>query len=1011
MAELVGTECVSSAVIINSWQSNEDPSVSPEEVICGVANDCIIFPEPRNVTTIDSSINLSSNDTVTPDTIQVKLDPGTIEVVHYEFPEQDLFNIQVAEEEVICETWDNAEVAHEEVVQMDGEEQGGYNASEDPDDVEIPLPLDQDAYTTMRPYPCDFCSRRFRKKANLMNHMVAHQTDRPHGCNLCGARYRRKCDLINHMKIHAYKPARDVTDDDEEEEEPVVNSVPNNTGARGRRKKVFPQKKRKTFPTTSTYLNKPSDSVPFTKGGRKKNITNLSRKKHIDNSVTPSVSTAHSYIEEDVRLLKESTSHFPDSEDNSEDQKYDTPAAEEKPPRWPVVDESRPYVCQHCGVGFAREKALGSHSRVHAGDSPFECNTCGEMFWDIGILREHKKAKHGNRLEYETLDTGDDRFGDFHCETCGLAFHRQDLLKRHRRLHVKTESGTEDNGDYSCQVCGGSFTTEPDLLAHMETHARYQPHRCMLCGECFLDSMSVAAHVRKRHAKNIPPNACTLCGKTCRDRRSLQKHSWVHSAERSFPCHKCGKRFHSRARLKRHMVSHRDKAVTCEECNEEFPDGRALINHRHSHNKDQPGRQFSCHECGKTFGSRSSQQIHARIHTGERPYGCRFCWKAFADGGTLRKHERIHTGEKPYACPVCPRAFNQRVVLREHIRSHHSGPEVRAGGGYPATYLCKVCSCTFTTSEDLCAHLIKHSDENTAKQRTPKIGPRKYKRRRKLTQHELDLLLTDPVDSGNRSDEDTDDFDDVKHKISKKKYKTKGRSNTTENLESVAKSFDSVLENFNSLTGNSKTDAAKKKHKVKGRYSPEKRTGNSAVNNSICMDQSKPSVSRSLSGGFLKSTRPAGQGRVRPRTKNVTLSALAALKAVSSKPNSAPDPSNNSELNRARPRTKNVNYHNVKMAKLQTARFPNSPKASGGKAKPKAALKQRQSPNIKGSPKAAENVVNDSVPEAAPPQPSAVSSATEQAGGHEVKVEFTCEMCSETFTKRSELLVHVPIHI
>jgi hypothetical protein len=31
--------------------------------------------------------------------------------------------------------------------------------------------------------------------------------------------------------------------------------------------------------------------------------------------------------------------------------------------------------------------------------------------------------------------------------------------------------------------------------------------------------------------------------------------------------------------------------------------------------------------------------------------------------------------------------------------------------------------------------------------------------------------------------------------------------------------------------------------------------------------------------------------------------------------------------------------------------------------------------------------------------------------GNEVKVEFTCEMCSETFTKRSELLIHVPIHI
>lgn len=73
------------------------------------------------------------------------------------------------------------------------------------DDLEtVPLHTDQDEYTTSRPHPCDFCSRRFRKKANLMNHMVAHQNVRPHMCKLCGSRYVRKCDLINHLKIHAY---------------------------------------------------------------------------------------------------------------------------------------------------------------------------------------------------------------------------------------------------------------------------------------------------------------------------------------------------------------------------------------------------------------------------------------------------------------------------------------------------------------------------------------------------------------------------------------------------------------------------------------------------------------------------------------------------------------------------------------------------------------------------------------------------------------------------------------
>lgn len=73
-------------------------------------------------------------------------------------------------------------------------------------DLDVPLPTDPDEYTTSRPYPCDFCSRRFRKKTNLMNHMVAHKNDRPHICNLCGARYIRRHDLLTHLKIHAQVP-------------------------------------------------------------------------------------------------------------------------------------------------------------------------------------------------------------------------------------------------------------------------------------------------------------------------------------------------------------------------------------------------------------------------------------------------------------------------------------------------------------------------------------------------------------------------------------------------------------------------------------------------------------------------------------------------------------------------------------------------------------------------------------------------------------------------------------
>lgn len=43
-------------------------------------------------------------------------------------------------------------------------------------------------------------------------------------------------------------------------------------------------------------------------------------------------------------------------------------------------------------------------------------------------------------------------------------------------------------------------------------------------------------------------------------------------------------------------------------------------------------------------------------------------------------------------------------------------------------YKCEVCSSICSSPQDLCTHLVKHSDENTAKQRTTGNRPRKYKK-------------------------------------------------------------------------------------------------------------------------------------------------------------------------------------------------------------------------------------------------------------------------------------------
>lgn len=327
--------------------------------------------------------------------------------------------------------------------------------------------------------------------------------------------------------------------------------------------------------------------------------------------------------------------------------------------RYPITDPRKPFVCQHCGVAFTREKALESHTKLHANQEPtFDCEVCGDSFFDSPSLEEHLELRHDfssrirrtggkstsgktsarakvletidyddSNSEYEPdknneeLDDDDeDEDAGNVCDKCHMSFKNPEAFKRHVKSHFIKSEVLSDNDDerpettdgtsLGCNVCGEHFTEALDLLAHAEIHARFQPFKCLLCGDTFFEENKIKIHLMDNHQNELTESSCRLCGKQCRDQRSLIKHSWEHSREKNHPCSKCGKTFHNKARLKRHISSHRNKSVMCEVCHEEFPDGRQLMNHRHSHTK---ANQFPCHECGKTFGSRSSQQIHIRF--------------------------------------------------------------------------------------------------------------------------------------------------------------------------------------------------------------------------------------------------------------------------------------------------------------------------------------------------------------------------------------------------------------
>lgn len=122
------------------------------------------------------------------------------------------------------------------------------------------------------------------------------------------------------------------------------------------------------------------------------------------------------------------------------------------------------------------------------------------------------------------------------------------------------------------------------------------------------------------------------------------------------------------------------------------------------------GIQYPCpyEACTLTFSYSRKLQSHIKHHQGIREFQCTQCDRSFFWRQTLHKHVmKEHKNRKCkehslYYCDHCKHPFRTMWGLRRHqIKLKKAN--------YPSRkYPCQICSCKFSTAEDLNSHSFRH---------------------------------------------------------------------------------------------------------------------------------------------------------------------------------------------------------------------------------------------------------------------------------------------------------------
>ncbi|KAM4601202.1 uncharacterized protein ACJ7VT_021002 [Polymixia lowei] len=585
-------------------------------------------------------------------------------------------------------------------------------------------------------YKCKFCTKTFMKSQNLRRHILTHNEVKPYRCKACDSCFSR----YDYLKLHQTR-----CNGKRRRLEVCIPKISLDAVGKGWQNNLdsLAIKKQQTLGcnlcsksfSTKSNLNRHFSMHHATKsftcnrcGASFSNETSLKRHR-ILRCRSMSIKTNGSLQE----LCNPQTENM--------EKLFNGETIQIKQVNF---NKRQKHVCMFCPRSFRTNSQLIVHTRLHTGEKPYGCDSCGERFIRKDYLHRHFAKCNGKG---EPIDL-------MLCDRCG-GFFSNDKLEIHKKSctvkisspdHSKPSSPQTPAKGFSCAYCSSRFLLFSQLQQHfLNAHKQDNPLKSPMSTSPLQQHLSNLVSIKEEpldegegdrqlsgdgnllfddnigldSGKN-KPFQCSVCNLRFVNKAGLSGHVRIHSRRHPFTCKRCKKGFWNKNLQRNHFrkckglgnvakmnTNLESVAVITSEIDLALNDSVLLFNQgSKTTGTGVLQTNFSCKDDPKDMPPQNSErnQEQRNSSTEKKPvqYQCSECDQSFTDGlmliSHLEDHGRMEQEKKCNKCSKCGKLYSSRGNLEKHMKVHDTNK----------TYSCPDCSETFLSSKDLAIHKTCH---------------------------------------------------------------------------------------------------------------------------------------------------------------------------------------------------------------------------------------------------------------------------------------------------------------